>query len=83
MKSFLFSLTLALTVHTGLIDGASAQRFSADPYNRGPLNIFNRGQVLCGKGWRFPVLIWGDRPVSVCVLRGTSRPNGFGGSFGF
>lgn len=59
---------------------AAAQRYPDTDLNRGPLNLIRRESLLCGKGWRFPVLIWGDRPVSACILK-TRQRNIFGGDF--
>lgn len=69
----------------GSITAASAQRHNdADlaDLNGGLLNIFPRESLICGRGWRFPVLIWGDRPVSACILK-TRQRNVFGGDFWF
>ncbi len=65
-----------------LTQGASAQSYrnGADPINKGPLNIYRRDTLKCGKGWSFPGLIWGDRPVSVCMIK-TNKRNVFGGDF--
>ncbi len=60
-----------------LAPSAPVYAYGADPVNRGPLNVFSRDQVQCGKGWRLRGLIWGDRPVSVCMLR--VKRSGFGG----
>lgn len=51
-------------------------------YNRGPLNMFAPEDLFCGKGWTFPVIIWGDRPTSVCMLK-APRQNGFTGQWWF
>ncbi len=62
---------------------ASAQSYrydGADPINKGPLNVYRRDTLKCGKGWSFPGLIWGDRPVSVCMIK-TNKKNVFGGDF--
>lgn len=65
-----------------LTQAASAQSYrdGADPINKGPLNVYRRDTLKCGKGWSFPGLIWGDRPVSVCMIK-TNKRNVFGGDF--
>lgn len=76
MKLFFGSICVTFA----LILSAPAAFAQDTDLNRGPLNIFPRSTLQCGKGWRFPILIWGDRPVSVCMHRGLGR-NRFGGSF--
>lgn len=62
---------------------ASATTVSAEDFNKGPLNIFPREHMFCGrKGFRFPVLIWGERDVNVCILKSPRTPR-FGGSLSF
>ncbi len=71
---------LLLTIGTSalmLLSSIPAHAQGADPVNRGPMNIFSRDQLQCGKGWKMRGLIWGDRPVSVCMLR--VKKSGFGG----
>lgn len=59
--------------------GAPNSRAFAD-MNRGPLNIFKGHDVMCKGGWTFPGLVWGDRPVSVCMYKPKTK-NVFGGEF--
>lgn len=81
MKHFGLSVLFAGLIHGVGIAQTNAQAFSSD-WNRGPLNVFDRENLFCGRGWEFPGLIWGDRPVSVCIVK-TRRQNRFGGPFGF
>jgi len=63
----------AYAIHTGAGDA-----------RWGVVGIFPREQLFCGRNsWKFPGLIWGERPLGVCILRGTMRENRFGGPFGF
>lgn len=78
MRNFLISLALALAAF-GAAGLNSAHAQDAD-LNRGPLNVFRREDLFCGRGWTFPVLVWGDRPVHVCMLR-VRRQGRFGGPF--
>jgi hypothetical protein len=84
MKRFLCSALLALMLIVHAEATSAQQAFGvSDPINKGPLNIFPREHLFCGRrGWEFPVLIWGSRTTNVCMLR-TRRRNGFGGDFGF
>lgn len=73
-------------------DGTPSSRWYYNPtynyngggadYNQGPLNMFAPEDLFCGKGWTFPVIVWGDRPTNVCVLKAPRR-NGFTGPWWF
>lgn len=64
-----------------LIAGTASANFgSADPINRGPVNVFRRDSLHCKGGWTFPGLVWGDRPISACMYR-NNKKNVFGGEF--
>lgn len=78
MRNFFISLALALAAF-GAAGLNSAHAQGAD-LNRGPLNVFRREDLFCGRGWSFPVLIWGERPVHVCMVR-VRRQGIFGGTF--
>lgn len=44
--------------------------------------LFPPSAMTCGSpGWTFPGLIWGDCPITACILK--TRPNTFGGSMDF
>ncbi len=44
--------------------------------------LFDQGQMACGNpGWTFPGLIWGDCPITACMLR--MQQPAFGGPWDF
>jgi len=69
MKRFLLAAATAATIAMSIGTASAQSVWGADPVNRGLLNIFDADAMTCGEGWRFPVLIWGDRPVSACILK--------------
>lgn len=78
MKKILAAFVLGLTVFA-----VSSPSVYAEDFNKGPLNMFPREHMFCGrKGFRFPVLVWGERDVNVCVLKSSRTPR-FGGSLSF
>lgn len=76
MKAFA-SLLLAVTF---MANSSAAALYYPDNVNKGPLNVFRRDTLHCGGSWKFTGLIWGDRPVSACMIK-TKKKNVFGGEF--
>jgi hypothetical protein len=77
----LLTVALVIGLNSAFVSSGHAQ--SSD-LNGGPLGIIPRERLFCSKtGWRFPGLIWGERPVHACILRMPARENVFGGPFGF
>ncbi len=77
LLSLFFSYATATPqAHAGIV---GAQLF--EDRNGGPLSVFPKDEMHCSRGsWIFPGLVWGDRPISVCMVKPKTK-NRFGGAF--
>lgn len=73
-------IIFGVTLNTASLSYSHYRGNTLDPINKGPLNVLRREQAQCGEGWTFPGLVWGDRPLSVCMYK-TKKKNVFGGEF--